>query len=98
MIAFFSAIGVVGWFGISGFNTGTDNTRGEPMIVFAGGSPINVPDDGAGDPATEPAVSEDAYIVGDFGDPVAELYADDDDGGWGESALNSASGSDWGAS
>ncbi len=91
VIAFFAAIGVVGWFGLTGIEMGEDDEDSGAMIVFAGGSPAQVADEGDSEPLAETGAADDGYVVGSFGDPVTELYADEDDGGWGELALDRAS-------
>lgn len=94
-IAFFGAISVVGWFGLSGIETGEEELSGEPVIIFAGGAEPQ-PAVPAETSATAPAAEEEPYFVGNFGDPVDELYASDrlaDEargGGWGPAALDNA--------
>ncbi len=90
VIAFFAAIGVVGWFGLSGLEVADDEDQGGARIIFAGGSPGQVVEGGEDQSAAASEVADDEYVVGNFGDPVAELYADDDDGGWSDSALDNA--------
>ena len=89
MIAFFSAIAVVGWFGLSGLSVNQIEDRtAEPVVIFAGGAPEQAA--ARIEPVTEaqwPA-DEDEYFIGSFGEPVDDLYAaEDDDGGWGSAAL-----------
>lgn len=91
MLAFFGAIGVVGWFGLTGYQANDGAGVSGPRVLFEGGVSRT-----AGVPApgrrTAANLTEDEYVVGNFGDPVDELYADDDDGGWGTSALQQSSG------
>ena len=88
MASFFAAIGVVGWFGLSGLSLGNgpESEPGVPRVIFAGGAPQQptVEEVRSAAPATD---EESDYVIGDFGDPVDELYAEADDGGWGEAAL-----------
>ena len=90
VIAFFGAIGVVGWFGLSGLEVAEEEKQGGARIIFAGGSPAQVVEGSESQSAAASDVADDEYVVGSFGDPVAELYADDDDGGWSDSALDNA--------
>lgn len=92
-LVFFAAIGVVGWWGLSGIQTGEGNEEpAAPMVIFAGGAPTQASvEEMAAVEAVEEVLPEDDYVIGDYGDPASELYADDDDGGWGEAAMDSAS-------
>lgn len=91
MLAFFGAIGVVGWFGLSGYQVDDGADSSAPRVIFAGGEVAPPVVDGNRRTAAEG--TEDQYVVGDFGDPVAELYAEDENGGWGASALERSSAS-----
>ena len=88
--AFFAAIGVVGWFGLSGFDTSEEQSDGGARIIYAGGAPDLVVDAGEAAVAEGKDAPDEGDFVGEFGDPVSELYARDDDGGWGETALETA--------
>lgn len=91
MVAFFGAIGVVGWFGISGYQADDGSAASSgPRVLFAGGETSSAPVAASSDTDTA-TVADDQYVVGNFGDPVTELYAEDDDGGWGASALATSS-------
>lgn len=95
MAAFFSAIAVVGWFGLSGLSLNEDAGQATvPVVIFAGGAPEQVAAEVEPVTETQWPTDEDEYFIGSFGDPVDDLYADeDDDGGWGNAALQgSASG------
>lgn len=92
MAAFFAAIGVVGWFGLSGLSMGEERGIDEPVVIFAGGAPPQAAAEVESVSEAEWPATEDEYIIGNFGDPVDELYADDDDGGWGEAALQRSAG------
>ncbi len=83
VIAFFGAIGVVGWFGLSGYQAEDGPDTSGPRVLFEGGEYRAETPTGS----DSAAVAEDDYVVGNFGDPVEELYADDSDGGWGATAL-----------
>ncbi|WAT18973.1 hypothetical protein OZN62_05235 [Aurantiacibacter sp. MUD11] len=79
--AFFGAIAVIGWFGLSGYDDSDD--RGSAIsIVFSGGSPVDTSTSTTGDAGSTETLGEDEYVVGDFGDPVTELY-EEEAGGWG---------------
>ena len=90
VITFFAAIGVVGWFGLSGLELAEEEEQSGASIILEGGSPGQGVEGGDSQPAAESDMADDEYIVGSFGDPVTELYADDDDGGWSDSALDNA--------
>lgn len=89
MVAFFGAIGVVGWFALSGYQVEDGSDVSGPRVLFEGGEYRSQAS--AGSNASASVVAEDDYVVGDFGDPVTELYADDSDGGWGSAALERSS-------
>ncbi|MWV27508.1 hypothetical protein [Aurantiacibacter rhizosphaerae] len=87
VVAFVGAIGVVGIFGLASIGGGMDGGDTGPHVIYEGGAPQRV---------EQPrenivAMVDDDYVVGNFGDPVSDLYADDDDGGWGTPALERAS-------
>ncbi|MEL1249605.1 hypothetical protein [Aurantiacibacter gilvus] len=86
VMAFFGAIGIVGWFVLGGnYAEGGLDTSG-PSVLFEGGEyRTNASADSDSDSAGIADV--DDYVVGSYGDPVDELYADDSDGGWGAMAL-----------
>lgn len=86
MLAFFGAIGVIGWFGLSGYQTDDGSGNSGPRVLFEGGE-YQAQAASASERRGEAGIAEDDYVVGNFGDPVDELYAEDDDGGWGAAAL-----------
>lgn len=86
LLAFFGAIAVVGWFAISGYQSEDGAEPSGPRVLFEGGEYRNDVAAGSTDEGAEP-VGEDDHVVGNFGDPVDELYADDSAGDWGTSAL-----------
>ena len=88
--AFFASVAVVGGWGISGLETVEDESTPSAQVIFAGGAPQRqATDDGAAD---QELLAEEDYVIGEYGDPASELYADDDDGGWGDKALETATG------
>ncbi len=90
MTSFFAAIGVVGWFGLTGLTLGggPEPESQVAKVIFAGGAPQQPSVEELRERAEEAQVNEESdYVIGDYGDPVEELYADADDGGWGEAAL-----------
>ncbi len=91
VIVFFAAIGVVVWFGLTALGTGGDSSDGAARVLVEGGAPQQPAVVAPADPLAANLTVDDGYVVGNFGDPVTDLYADDDDGGWSESALDNAS-------
>ncbi|MFB0613669.1 hypothetical protein [Aurantiacibacter poecillastricola] len=90
--AFFGAICVIGWFGLSAIG-GSDEDAEGARIVIAGGAPQVVSAADAGRLTSHvPAarVAEENYVVGDFGDPASDFYRDDDNAGWGQSSLQAS--------
>lgn len=93
MLAFFASILVVGWFGLSGIDIDTDTDESGPtrQLIFAGGSPRlavveNPPAAGQDGATAQPG--EEGDIIGRFGEPTDEFYANDDQqGGWGDAAI-----------
>lgn len=87
LLAFFGAIAVIGWFGLSGYQADDGSTDGQARIIFAGGDTRLIeaaPDSGVA------AVASDGDSDG-FGDPDEDLYADDGGAGdWGAPALDRA--------
>lgn len=90
MVAFFGAIGVIGWFALSGYQEDDGSDVSGPRVLFEGGEYRSSAASGA-EGGEDAAVTEDDYVVGSFGDPVDDLYADDSDGGWGAAALERSS-------
>lgn len=89
--AFFASVAVVGGWGISGLGTVEEEPAATGQIIFAGGAPQRqTVEDATG--ANREQLAEDDYVIGEYGDPASELYADDDDGGWGDGALEKAQG------
>ncbi|GEM_PF-1935579 len=92
-MAFFAAIAVVGWFGLSGIDVEDEEPTRTRQLIFAGGSPrlAVVEETPSGGDATG-ANEEEDYVIGSFGEPVDEFYADEDldsgGGGWGDAAIN----------
>ncbi len=86
--AFFASVAVVGGWGISGLETGEDESAPTAQVIIAGGAPQQQTTDDA--VANQERLTEEEYVIGEYGDPVSELYADDDDGGWGNNALERA--------
>lgn len=89
-LVFFAAIAVVAWFGISGFQESDESPQvAAPQVIYAGGSPTQAAQESTAPEGQDVAASEDEYIVGEYGEPVTELYADEGvgGGGWGESAI-----------
>lgn len=108
VLAFFAAIAVVGWFGLSGIEVEDDEPNRTRQLIFAGGAPrlaVVEESPSATEDAEEDGELEEDYVIGSFGEPVDEFYADDDvdGGGWGDAAMDrmsdfisSSSGSDSG--
>lgn len=91
-LVFFAAIAVVGGWGLSGIQTAEgDAEEAVPTLIFAGGAPTQASIEESVTAPVAEELSDDEYVIGDYGDPASELYADDDDGGWGDAALQSAS-------
>lgn len=91
MLAFFAAIAVVGWFGLSGIQVGEEEDVGERAIIFAGGSPkLAVVEE---TPEVTDTSEDEEYEIGTFGEPVDDFYADDSEGGWGDTARDLLRGS-----
>ena len=101
MLAFFAAIAVVGWFGLSGIDVEDEEPTRTRQLIFAGGSPrLAVVEEtrsggdatGANEEEEEEEEEEEDYVIGSFGEPVDEFYADEDldsgGGGWGDAAIN----------
>ena len=88
MIAMFGAVLVLLFYGLNG--VGQSPAEGDDSVyIFTGGAPDRTQETVE---AATPAVVDDDYVVGDFGDPVTDLYAEDDDGGWGAAALGRGDG------
>lgn len=92
VFAFFSAICVIGWYGLSGIGNKEDGGSADfsRQIIFAGGAPklVTVEEGASAVDMGEEDGAEDDYVIGQFGQPASDFYADDeDDGGWGEAAL-----------
>lgn len=85
VLAFFAAIAVVGWFGLSGIQGGEVESTGGRQVIFAGGSPRLAVVEEVSE-TEDIAPTDEEYEIGSFGEPIDEFYADDDEGGWGESA------------
>jgi len=110
MLAFFAAIAVVGWFGLSGLQVEDDEPKRTRQLIFAGGAPRLAVVEESPAAEDEAAAGEeegegDDYVVGSFGEPMDEFYADEagaaGGGGWGDAAMDrmsdfisSSSGSD----
>lgn len=88
--AFFASVAVVGGWGISGLETVEEESAPTAQVIFAGGAPQRQTTDDR--VANQELLAEDDYVIGEYGDPASELYAHDDDGGWGDNALDRASG------
>lgn len=91
-LVFFAAVGVIAWFGITGFQPITDDDgQPVPQLIYAGGAPTQASLEEVVTPQAEEPMTEDEYVIGQFGDPVDELYADERGDDWGETALDRAS-------
>lgn len=91
-LVFFMALGVVAWFGITGFQPITDEDgQPVPQLIYAGGAPIQASAEEVAPPQANEAIAEDDYVVGEYGDPADELYADERSSEWGDAALDRAS-------
>jgi hypothetical protein len=89
-LVFFAAVTVVGAWGLSGFQAREERpAKAEPYLIYAGGAPTQPALENASGGKADDARDEDEYVVGQYGDPVSDLYADDDDddGDWGQHAL-----------
>ncbi|KLE33384.1 hypothetical protein AAW01_05490 [Aurantiacibacter gangjinensis] len=84
-VIFIVAIIVVLFFLLGGIG-GSDADRPDSLAVTAETDAADASSDALFDPVPM-AAAEDDYVVGSFGDPVADLYLDDA-GGWGSSALD----------
>ena len=84
-LVLFASIAVVGGWGIDGFRAGDNADETGAQIIFEGGAPLRDAGQGQVDDDGTVAFAEDDYVVGEYGDPVSELYASDDDGGWSDS-------------
>ena len=82
MVAFFGAIAVIGWFGISGYQADDGSSDGQARIIFAGGDTALA--EGSRDSGVASASSDG------FGDADDDLYAED-------SGAEDGSAGDWGA-
>ncbi len=89
--AFFGAIGVIGWFGISGLQLENREDDSTARVIFAGGAPQQPVAVVRIDSASNGVIPDSEYVVGEFGDPVDDLFMTDGDGGWGVQALAVAS-------
>lgn len=87
-LVFFAAVAVVGVWGLAGFQASEEVPgEAEPYLIFAGGAPTQPAVENAIPIEAEDALDEDEYVVGQYGDPVSDLYSDDDGGDWGQAAL-----------
>ncbi|WP_162925097.1 hypothetical protein [Aurantiacibacter odishensis] len=84
-LVLFASIAVVGGWGIDGFRAGDEADEAGAQIIFEGGAPLRDAGQGQVNDDGPAAFAEDDYVVGTYGDPVNELYASDDNGGWGDS-------------
>lgn len=82
-LVLFASIAVVGGWGLAGFQVADDSAEATAHVIFEGGAPSREPV--ASVAHTADPVAEDDYIVGDYGDPVGDLYAREDNGGWSDS-------------
>jgi hypothetical protein len=95
VLAFFAAIAVVGWFGLSGLETSDGEPTRTRQLIFAGGAPRLAVVEERTATEDETAASDEAeedYVIGSFGEPMDDYYADDDGGGWGDAAMDRMSG------
>ena len=84
-LVLFASITVVGGWGLDGFQASSDTGDATAQVLFEGGSPQREAARGQGMGDAAYASAEDDYVVGEYGDPVSELYASDDNGGWSDS-------------
>lgn len=87
-LVFFASVIVVGAWGLSGYQDGEEELP-QAQLVYAGGAPQQT-SGGTAEGQVKAGIFEEEYVVGEFGEPVDQLYSDDEEGGWGESALDIA--------
>lgn len=90
LIGFFGSITALAIYGISGYNASAPTEDNGPTVIFAGGAPTVVGLEDVN--RVDEIVPEDEAEEGDFGQPASEFFGDDDEGGWGSSAIESSSG------